>query len=36
MSEERFGPRNRDFETADEVWAFFKNYAAPQRGISTQ
>jgi polyhydroxybutyrate depolymerase len=25
MSEQRFGLRNRDLETADEVWAFFKN-----------
>jgi polyhydroxybutyrate depolymerase len=25
MSEERFGLRNRDIETAEEVWAFFKN-----------
>ena len=27
MSEERFGARNRDIETAEEVWAFFRNYA---------
>lgn len=26
MSEERFGPRNRDIESADEIWAYFKNY----------
>lgn len=24
--DKRFGRRNRDFETADELWAFFKNY----------
>jgi polyhydroxybutyrate depolymerase len=27
MSEEKFGLRNRDIETADEVWAFFKDLA---------
>jgi polyhydroxybutyrate depolymerase len=27
MSEEKFGRRNRDIETADEVWAFFKDLA---------
>ena len=27
MSETRFGLRNRDFETADEVWAFFKQFS---------
>jgi polyhydroxybutyrate depolymerase len=26
MSEERFGPRNRDIETADEIWSYFKDY----------
>ena len=26
MSEEKFGLRNRDIETADEVWTFFKNF----------
>jgi polyhydroxybutyrate depolymerase len=37
MSEERFGPRNRDFETADEVWAFFESFSlAPRRGTSAQ
>ena len=27
MSEEKFGLRNRDIETAEEVWAFFKSLA---------
>jgi polyhydroxybutyrate depolymerase len=27
MSEEKFGLRNRDIETAEEVWAFFKDLA---------
>src|SRR5205823_10076142 len=26
-SEARMGLRNRDIETADEVWAFFKNFS---------
>jgi polyhydroxybutyrate depolymerase len=29
MSQERFGPRNRDIETAEEVWAFFRGYVVP-------
>lgn len=29
MSEERFGPRNRDMETADEVWNFFREFSLP-------
>jgi polyhydroxybutyrate depolymerase len=27
MSEEKFGIRNRDIETAEEVWSYFKTYA---------
>ena len=26
-SEKRMGLRNRDIETADEIWAFFKNFS---------
>ena len=26
MSVERFGPRNRDIEASDEIWAFFKRF----------
>jgi polyhydroxybutyrate depolymerase len=29
MSEERFGLRNRDIDTAEEVWAFFRSYVTP-------
>jgi len=29
MSEERWGRRNHDIETAEELWAFFRTYAAP-------
>jgi polyhydroxybutyrate depolymerase len=37
MLEERFGPRNRDFETADEVWNYFKDFSLPpHRGKSAQ
>jgi polyhydroxybutyrate depolymerase len=28
-SQERFGPRNRDIETAEEVWAFLGSYVMP-------
>lgn len=37
MSEEKFGPRNHDIETAEEVWAFFKSFSlSSHRGSSPE
>jgi polyhydroxybutyrate depolymerase len=30
--EKKFGRRNRDFETADEIWTFVKDFSREQRG----
>jgi len=29
LPEQRFGPRNHDIETAEALWAFFRNFVAP-------